>query len=420
MIDPAESGRLYAARDLFVGAGETVSHAEFAAAVAAGRARLTAPAGPAAVGFEELPMEWNRGCFARLLALLQAGRNVSLAQLPEGSEPGPFAAAAPLLVLRTGGTTGAPRHVVHAFERLAGRYPLLERPPTRSLILYAPDHIAGLDAFFQSLARGATLVLPGGREPAAIARAIEQQRVQVLPATPTFLQFLLLSGELEGRDLESVEVIPHGAEPMPAALRERVSTAFPRARLVQRFGLTELGAVPVEPDPADPDALFLSAAGRAQGFDWKIANGELLIRSPARMLGTLEDGPVDAATCWHRTGDLAEWTPRGSLRILGRREALINVGGAKVIPETVEALLLEQPDVRDAAVHGAPHPLTGQAVAARVVFAGQPDPAGLMRRLRAAVRAANLPLALAPTRIEAVAHLEKTAIGKRARPRGKA
>ena len=411
MIRLADIARRYGDRPLFLGGERPVTYAEFAG--------QTHDQDPEQDARETacLELEWTPAAFARLLGLINAGRDVAIGCEVRGEQLQPFHNFRPLLILRTGGTTGAPRHVVHAQQRLLGAYTLQERPPVRLLALYAAGHIAGLDAFFQALHRGSTLVLPDGRSPEAIAAAIETHRVQVLPATPTFLQFLLLSGALEGRDLSCVETIPHGAEPMPPPLRARLQAAFPRAQLLQRFGLTELGALPVRPDPEDPAALFLE---EGDGYAWKIEDGELLIRSPRRMLGTLEDGPADPADPWHHTGDLAEWTPRGSLHVHGRREALINVGGLKIVPEAVEALLLAQPMVRDAAVHAVPHPLTGQAVVARVVFAGEPDPASLVRALRAAARQRNLSLAHVPTHIEAVGEIGKTALGKRARPQVKA
>lgn len=409
MIALEQIARQYGGRILFRGSDESITYAAFWEMVAAGHREI---ASTEAASLVPLPLAWTAEAFARFFAHLQAGHNVVLAEAAPAAGLEPFLEMAPLLVLRTGGTTGVPRHAVHRFASLTASYVIEPRPPRRILILYAADHIAGLDAFFQALHRGATLVIPPETSPRAIAGCIERERVEVLPATPTFLQFLLLSGELERRDLGSVEAIPHGAEPMPDSLRERLAAVFPSARLLQRFGMTELGALPVRPDPEDPRALFLEG-----GHAWTIDDGELWIRTPTRMLGTLENGPLDPADAWHRTGDLAELTPRGSVRILGRREAVINVGGAKVIPETVEELILAQPMVRDAAVAGIPNPLTGEAVLARVVFDGPPDPMGLLRALRIAARHKGLSLAHIPTRVEAVESLEKTPIGKRLRQR---
>jgi len=402
----------YGDRTFLSGGGESVSFATFIRQVheEINRGRFD----PATI--HPISPSWEARSWARLLAILCGGGVASLGGSDGVSLPVAFLPYRPLLVFRTGGTTGGPRNVVHEAKRLLSAFTLTERPPRRQLVLYAPGHIAGFDAFMQALVRGTTLIVPDSLQGRDIARAIERERVEVLPATPTLLQFLLLSGELRNRDLDSVKTIPHGAEPMPPALRERLSLAFPNARLVQRFGLTELGAIPAEPDPEDPEALFFPSDG---GFDWKLEEGVLFLRSPSRMLGTLEEGLTGDTAQWWATGDLAEVTARGSLRILGRREAMINVGGSKVIPETVEALLLDEEGVVDVWVRAQPNPMTGQAVTAQVVFEGRADVMNLLRSVRKAAAKAGLSLAHVPTRLEAVDSIPRTAVGKRSRAQGK-
>lgn len=414
MIAFDEIARRYGDRPFLIESGIPLTYGDFIKRVEQA-VRDTAGSSPENP-LTALELTWSVDSLIRLFALWRLDRNVILDKdIPEGSL-GPFLGDAPLLVLRTGGTTGNPRHVVHSLKRLLARYRPQNRAPSRLLPLYAADHIAGLDALLQAFHRGTTLVFPDSRSARAIVECLERDKVEILPATPTYLQFLLLSGELDGADVSSVRVIPHGAEAMPQALRRRLKNAFPNARLYQRFGLTELGAVPVEEDPMDPSVLLMKPV---PGFSWRIEDGELWIQSPSRMLGTIEDGPVSPDDTWHHTGDLVEMAPSGGLRILGRREFMINVGGLKVIPEKVEALLLSQEGVRDASVYGIPNPLTGEAVCAEVVYAGEPDHMALLSELRRAAQRKGLPLAYVPTRIVAVERIGKTAFGKRPRLRGK-
>ena len=413
MLPLADIKRRYGKRELFLSAGGRVFYGDFLEKVEAARQAVQDMGQP-----EEplvVDLEWGADSFARLVGALQAGRVISLAGAVPAGSLGPFLPHRPLLILKTGGTGGRPRHVVHAARRLFSGYALEERGPVRILILYAADHIAGLDAFFQALHRGSTLVIPEERNAAAVARSLEAFSVEVLPSTPTLLHFLLLSGELADRSLESVKAIPHGAEPMPPALRKRLQAVFPKARLINRFGMTETGPLPVRSDAEDPAALRLDSALHT----WEVRDGRLFVRSPSRMLGTLEDGLLPDGEEWIDTGDLAEETANGAIRILGRRELLINVGGEKVIPEIVEALLLEQAGIREAAVQSIPNPMTGQAVLAEVVFEGEADPMGLLRRMRRAVRERGLSLAHVPTRVVAVEKLQRTDAGKRARSSGK-
>ena len=392
-------------RELFRHDSGSVSYREFVAMVAGDDSFLPCP-GHAI----PLTLTWQPEAMAGLIRHWQRGQSVILGSAADFVPLGPFACSGPVIILPSGGTTGTPKHVVHSMERLFAGYTVEERPPRRILCLYAADHIAGLDAFFQALCRGSTLVIPAGRDAESVGRAIEGHGVEVLPATPTFLQFLLLGGLAENRDLSTVRIIPHGAEPMPEALRRRIERAFPHARLVNRFGLTELGALPVEADPEDPDAFFL----RAPGYAWKLENGEVLIQSPSRCLGTLEEGLCEE-NAWYRTGDLGEFTGSGSLRILGHRESLINVGGEKILPERVEALLLEQEGVLDAGVRPEPHPLTGQAVVADLVLKEGIEERALLRQLRRAAVEKGLSLAHVPVRLNPVLSVGHTRIGKRQR-----
>ena len=411
MIRLSEIVQRYGDRPLFLDANGEVTYSRFAELIKTVQ-------GNALPDSFVVPheLEWKADSFARFIGLILCGKSVVLGSSVPSFDPSPFHAAAPLLILRTGGTTGQSKHVIHSVEKLFSPHQLEDRPEQRLLVLYAADHIAGIDAFMQALHRGGTLVIPENRDASSVINAIETYQVEVLPATPTFLQFLLLSGLLDEKRLKSVKAIPHGAESMPGALRQRLQAVFPNARLIHRFGLTELGALPVRSDPEDPDTLFLDAAE----YSWEVREGELWIKSPTRMLGTVEEGPIGQGDHWHPTGDLAEITKQGSIRILGRREGIINVGGEKVLPETVEGLLLEQAVVLDAAVSGIPNPLTGNAVSAKVVFRGEPDTIALLRSLRSVVSERGLSLANVPTRLEAVQELPKSRFGKRLRHPGKA
>ena len=413
MIDLEKIASVYGERILFSGPKHTINYQSFHELVEAKRGDIR---GQPVTALNLLTLDWSPDSFADLLARFLERQSILLgSEFPETGLDA-FEAQGPLFILKTGGTTGEPRHVVHSVETFLSPYSLQDRQPSRLLVLFAPDHIAGIDAFFQALHRGGTLVIPPDMSPGAIVASIMEEKVEVLPATPTFLQFLLLSGELEGLDCSSVTTIPHGAEPMPPTLRQRLMKVFPNARLLQRFGMTELGALPVRPDPDYPEAMFLDEGA----YQWKVVEGELQICSPTRMLGSLEDGPVEQGSEWHATGDLAEETPNGSIRVLGRREAMINIGGTKIIPELVESMILEQDGVLDAAAHAVPNPLTGQALCARVIFEGEPDPHGLMKSLRRVAREKGLSLAHVPTRIEAVGELHSTGVGKRLRTQGKA
>ena len=284
------------------------------------------------------------------------------------------------LVLFSSGTSGAPKAMVQDFSALLATY--AERRPNGLpvLALLGFDHIGGLNTLFGALAAGAPLVVPDANSPAVVAEAIARHRVAVLPASPTFLNLLLLSGEAAAHDLSSLRVITYGTEPMPDSLLLRLKVAFPRVRFIQTFGTSETGIThTVSPESGSTFLRF-----EDPHLEWKVVDDELWLRSRTQIAGYLNaSNERFTADGWFRTGDKVEQGPGGTIRILGRLGETINVGGEKLMPAEVESVVLTVPGVADCRVHGEAHPLTGQTVAVDVVSFTSDQEA-----LRAAIRIA--------------------------------
>ena len=208
------------------------------------------------------------------------------------------------------------------------------------------DHIGGVNTLFYTLSNGGAVIVPSDRSPVAICDAIERHRVELLPTSPTFLNMLALSGEAERRDLSSLRLITYGTEPMPASTLERACATFPQARLLQTYGLTELGIM--RSQSRESNSLWVRIGG--EDFEWKVVDGRLWIRAKSAMLGYLNaPSPFDAEGFFD-TGDLVE-TDGEWVRFLGRKSDIINVGGNKVFPAEVESILLEMENVADVSEH---------------------------------------------------------------------
>ena len=273
----------------------------------------------------------------------------------------------PGLVLFSSGSTGQPKAALHDLARLLPKFQT-PRQKLRTLVFLLLDHIGGINTLFYTLANGGAAVLASARSAAAVCSAIETHRVELLPSSPTFLNLLLISGEVERHDLSSLRLITYGTEPMPASTLERACQAFPDARFLQTYGMTELGIL--RSQSRDSNSLWIRIGG--EGFEWKVVDGRLRIRAESAMLGYLnaphpfdDDGFFD-------TGDLVEADGEW-IRFLGRKSEVINVGGNKVHPSEVESVLLTMEDVVDAVVAAEPHALTGQMVVATIRLA-KPEP----------------------------------------------
>jgi long-chain acyl-CoA synthetase len=223
------------------------------------------------------------------------------------------------------------------------------------------DHIGGINTLFYTLANGGSVVLSRDRSPAAVCEAIEAHQVELLPTSPTFLNLLLLSGEIGPRDLSSLKLITYGTEPMPSSTLERACQAFPNTRFLQTYGSTELGIM--RSQSRESNSLWVRVGG--EGFESKIVDGRLWVRANSPMLGYLNAPSPFDADGFLDTGDIVE-TDGEWIRFLGRKTDVINVGGNKVFPAEVESTLLEMDNVIDAVVRAEAHALTGQIVAATV------------------------------------------------------
>lgn len=283
------------------------------------------------------------------------------------------------LILFSSGTSGEPKAMLHDFDALLERYRDVNPRQDRSLLLMHLDHIGGIDAALRTLLAGSTLIIPRARTPEQAAYAIEQHQVNVLPATPTFLNLLLLAQQSHPRDLSSIEIIAYGAEAMSPTLLNRLVNHFPKADLQQKFGTSETGAIRIQ--STNTDSLFFRIKDR--DTEWKVNEGELWLKTPSRILGYLNaDGSALEAGGWYRTGDLVEQSNDGSLRITGRASDLINVGGEKVTPGEVETAVLQLPEIEACTAIGEPNAITGQSVAVKIVTSPDTDRTELKRRIK--------------------------------------
>ena len=269
------------------------------------------------------------------------------------------------LVLLSSGSTGKPKAILHDLDRLVEAKTGKSAKRRLSIVLFLLfDHIGGINTLLNSLFSGGRAIVVPERTPEAVCQLIERHQANVLPASPTFLNLILMGRFHEQFDLRSLRLITYGTEPMPEELLRRVREAFPRVRLLQTFGTSETGIATTTSE------LSSSTFFKIEGGDvtYRIVDGELQLKSNTQFLGYLNH-QADALTedGWFRTGDLVEEKENGFIRIRGRSREVINVGGEKVLPVEVESLLLQSPKIADCVVYGEANAITGQIVCANIV-----------------------------------------------------
>ena len=313
------------------------------------------------------------------------GREATFARRPIAAEHALVselvAAGRPGLILFSSGSSGSPKAILHDFERIADKF-RKQRAAIRAIPFLMIDHFGGVNTVLAITSSLGTVVTVADRSVNAVCEAVARDRVQLLPATPSFLTLMLTSGLHRKLDLSSLTRITYGTEVMPQSTLSRLKAAFPGVELQQTYGLSEVGVLRSQSRP--DGSLWVRVGG--EGFETEVRDGILWIRSQYAMLGYLNAPSMFDADGWFNTQDQVE-VDGDYIKILGRVSDIINVGGQKVYPAEVEDVILDLDNIVDVAVIGEAHPLLGQIVVAKVVLLEPEPPEDLKRRIRAACRA---------------------------------
>ena len=315
----------------------------------------------------------------------------------------------PGLVLFSSGSTGKSKAAVHDLVGILEKFHA-RRHARRTIAFLMFDHIGGINTMLYTLSNAGCMVTVEDRSPDGVLRAVEKHRVELLPTSPTFLNLVLLGEAHRRHDLSSLQLVTYGTEPMPESTLRRFHELFPRIELLQTYGLSEVGIL--RSKSKSSDSLWVKVGG--EGFETRVVDGILQIKSRSAMLGYLNAPSPFAEDGWFVTGDAVQQEGE-YLRILGRQSEIINVGGQKVYPAEVESVLQGVPNVAGAVVYGEPNPITGSIVCARVSLHSDEDPKEAIRRVKQHCRERLQPFAV-PVKVTVVEQVEHTERFKKRRP----
>lgn len=271
----------------------------------------------------------------------------------------------PGLVLFSSGSTGKSKAAVHNLAKLLEKFKLPRYKQTSiSFLLY--DHIGGVNTLLYSLANGGCIITLPERQPDFVLEMVEHYRVTLLPTSPSFINLMLVSKAYENYNITSLQTVTYGTEPMPESTLQQFHKLFPNIKLLQTYGLSELGIL--RSKSKDSSSLWMKVGG--EGFETRIVDGILQIKAESAMLGYLNAPSPFTKDGWFHTGDYVE-QDGDYIRVLGRGSEIINSGGLKVYPTEVESVLQELDEIAEAEVFGLKNPLLGQVVAAKIKLSQQ-------------------------------------------------
>ena len=273
------------------------------------------------------------------------------------------------LVIGTSGSTGIPKGAMLAPGALRASAQATEDAlggAGRWVLALPAHHIAGLQVLLRSLHAGTepvVLDVSTGFDPAALPRAVARcAGGRAYTALVPGQLAKALDDPAAAEALAALDAVLLGGAAADPRLLERAASAG--VRVVRTYGMSEtaggcvydgvpLDGVRVEID----DDARIHLAGPQVALGYRNAPGH----------------PAFARPGWFRTDDAGEFSD-GVLRVLGRLDAALSVGGLTLLPQVLEEALRTHPAVDDAVVVGVPDDRLGTAPVAVVTARGGARP----------------------------------------------
>ncbi len=301
--------------------------------------------------------------YAGITILSEESKNSDIEKIPRSSSS--------KIILQTGGTTGKPKQAGHKPSIFNYINPFLALIKRLNLVDYHTAFIStpifhgyGIAVLLLFIPLGKKCIITSRFHVERASSLIRQHQVEFMTVVPIMLDRMLKS---DIKELESLRCIASGGARLSPSLVHKAERSLGSV-LYNLYGTSEAGLNII----ATPEDLNYSAetVGKKingvnlkilDGFDQEVSSGvigEICVK------GTLSGRRNKNK--WIRTGDLGYQDEHGYFFLCGRSDDMIISGGENVYPFDIEKVLLEHPDIRDAAVIGMEDEAFGQRLKAFV------------------------------------------------------
>jgi fatty-acyl-CoA synthase len=300
-----------------------------------------------------------------------------------------------LFQLYTSGTTGHPKGAVLTQRAVTAHLAQIGlaheiRRGERVLIVAPLFHVAAANAgAFPCVYAGGCLYIQSDFVPAAVVRAMSEERIGLAILVPAMIQACLTAvPDVAQHRYEALRLIHYGASPIAEQTLRRAIEVF-QCDFSQGYGMTEMTAAITNLSAADhrralagQPQLLLSAGRPTVGTEVRVVDaddnpvpfgaiGEIIARGPQLMKGYWNLPEATAETLrggWMHTGDAGAMDAEGYIYIQDRVKDMIVSGGENIYPRMVEEVLYQHAAIAEAAVIGVPDERWGETVKAIVVL----------------------------------------------------
>jgi acyl-coenzyme A synthetase/AMP-(fatty) acid ligase len=313
-------------------------------------------------------------------------------------------------ILLTSGTSGAPKLVLHTCRTLTHAFAGSQPPPSAIVwgTFYDIRRYGGLQILLRSLRSGSMVLSDVSETITQFLMRLRDAGATHISGTPSHWRQALMSGYAPAIAPCYVRL---SGEVADQAILDALQSAFIGAAVEHAFASTEAGvAFTIDDRLAGIPESALGAHALAETC---IVDGTLRIRGAGTAICYLGgDKPLKDGEGFIDTGDRLELRD-GRYYFVGRVGGVINVGGLKVHPEEVEAVINSHPDVQMSLVKARRSPITGMVVTADAVLVkrGTRDDAAVRHEIRELCQR-SLAAYKVPVIIRIVPTLELSAAGK--------
>jgi acyl-CoA synthetase (AMP-forming)/AMP-acid ligase II len=287
-------------------------------------------------------------------------------------------------IMYTSGTTGLPKGVLVRHRNVAMIPNNAPQWSSKGWLHGAPLFtFAGMSFIFNPMKMGLAGLYMPRFDVDHWFDVVEGDQPMMIFLVPAMAELITASPRFETADLSAPIAVSIGSAPLAPATLKKLQDRMPQASVINSYGLTEAGPAFITM-PKDEAAKRIGSVGKPMApMEVKVVDpdtddlrepdvvGELLVRLPGKRREYYKDDGASASTWtedgWLRTGDLAYLDADGFVYISGRIKDMIIRGGNNIYATDVEAVILEHPDVQEAAVIGVPHQVLGEDVGAFVV-----------------------------------------------------
>lgn len=291
----------------------------------------------------------------------------------------------------TSGTTSQPKGVMMTHRTLVSQYMSsivdggLDGDDT-AIAMMPLFHVAQMHCFTAAdIYNGAHQIILEGFAPERVLSLIEEQKVTRLFGLPNMYRELVNHEAFEDTDLSSLELCVYAMAPMPASEVQEMMEKFDAGFEIY-FGQTEMMPVTTILPPEMHDTKAGSVGVPVRNVEVDIMDddgtllgreekGEIVYRGGHVMKGYYDDPEKTADAFehgWFHSGDIGRLDEDGVLWFEDRKKDMVKTGGENVASLEVEEVLLEHPDLEEAAIIGVPHPQWSEGLTA-VVKSSNPD-----------------------------------------------